>query len=218
MAGIVRHERGQPRLYLIRHAAVDGTDGRCIGQTDLPLGGSGRAQCDRLAAVWQPPAESIVWCSDLTRATQTAHALAARWRLDPSSFNVDADLRECSFGEWDGRAWAEIEATDGARLGAWMQEWRTMRPPGGESLPDVATRARRMLHRIVSRSAASHVVIAHAGVLRAMLCEITGAPESAAFGFAVPHAHVSAVTVTSSPDQGRMHGTLDWLNGFLPRS
>ena len=201
-------------LFLIRHGVADGTEGRCIGQKDVPLSAIGREQCARLSHAWRPPEQCTVWCSDLTRAHETALLLAAHWSVPSHTLRVDAELRECSFGEWDGRTWDDIQAADKARLDAWMHDWSTVSPPRGESLPVFAARVRVALARVWASEGSHHVIVAHAGVLRAMLCQLTGAPDASAFHFAMPHAHVSAVTLSGLSPEGELQGSLDWLNAY----
>ena len=136
--------------------------------------------------------------------------------MNPASIRIDSALRECSFGDWDGCAWADIEGTDHARLDAWMHGWDTVKPPGGEALPEFAARVQAVLDRMIGSDATSHVVVAHAGVLRTILCRVTGAPDTAAFNFAVPHAHVTAVMMHASPRAGSACGSLEWLNAYPP--
>jgi len=214
LAGIMSIGTSPKTLFLIRHGVAEGIEGRCIGQTDVPLSAIGREQCARLSRTWRPPEQSTIWCSDLTRAHDTALLLAAHWSLPSHTFRVDALLRECSFGEWDGRTWDDIQATDQQRLDAWMNEWGTAMPPGGESLPAFTARIRVALERVASSEGSHHVIVAHAGVLRAMLCQLTGAPDASAFQFAMPHAHVSAVTTSGLSPEGVVQGSLDWLNAF----
>jgi broad specificity phosphatase PhoE len=206
---------GPRRVFLIRHGLGEQTEGRCVGHTDVPLSAAGRAQCERLAAVWSPPGGSRLWCSDLTRAAESAAILHAAWRSRVTAVQVDSGLRECSFGEWDGRTWAEIEALDGSRLEEWMRDWKVVAPPGGETMQALSARAVRVLSQIVRSEVMSHVVVAHAGVLRAMLCHVSGAPAEEAFAWSMPHAHVSAVTLRGSIAQpGRVEGTVEWLHAF----
>lgn len=210
-------ERDTRRLFLIRHGSASATEGRCIGHTDVPLSELGREQCRRLAAAWSPPRGTRVWCSDLSRASESAALLSAAWGTLVTTTVVEPGLRECSFGEWEGRSWAELEASDGIRLAAWMSDWTSAAPPDGESLPALSARAMEMLRRIVDSDATTHVVVAHAGLLRAMLCHVTGAPPGGAFAWSMPHAHVSAVTLRrSSMLPGRLDGTVDWVHAFPP--
>ncbi len=206
-------------IYLIRHGAADGVMGRCIGHTDVVLSDEGRAQCAALALAWRPPAGSVLWCSDLARAHASARSLAESWGMTSTPLRLDAALRECAFGEWDGRTWADIESADAVRLNTWMRDWTTVAPPGGESLPMFANRVRTALTRIAESDGTHHVIVSHAGVLRAMLCHILGAPHSAAFGWAMPYARVSAVTVSAAlAETDLVRGTVNWLNAFPPPS
>ena len=202
-------------LYLIRHGVADSVSGRCIGHTDAPLSAEGLAQCARLALAWNPPSDAVVWSSDLSRAHDSACALLDAWALPRTRLRSTASLRECSFGAWDGRTWAELEATDGARLDHWMRDWQSVAPPDGESLPEFADRVRTALHRIAATDPVSHVIVAHAGTLRAILCTILDAPDSAGFSWAMPHAHVSRVTMVVPVSTGdAIRGTVEWLHAF----
>ena len=202
-------------LYLIRHGAAEGVAGRCIGQTDVTLSDEGRTQCLTLAQAWRPPDGSVLWCSDLLRAQESAQVMAESWVMASAPSCIEPDLRECAFGEWEGRTWVDIESADGARLDAWMRDWTTMAPPGGESLPRFAARVGRVLAHIARSAGGHHVIVSHAGVLRAMLCLVIGAPQSAAFAWAMPHAHVSAVTVIpSSAGSDAVRGSVEWLHAF----
>lgn len=202
-------------LYLIRHGVADSVSGRCIGHTNAPLSAEGFAQCTTLARAWTPPSDAVVWSSDLSRAHDSACALLDAWGLPRTRLHGDAALRECSFGAWDGRTWAELEASDGARLDHWMRDWQSVAPPDGESLLEFADRVRTALFRIAATDGASHVIVAHAGTLRAILCTVLNAPDSACFAWAMPHAHVSRVTmVVPATAADAIRGTVEWLHAF----
>ena len=77
----------------------------------------------------------------------------------------DERLREFDFGAWEGVPWDNIPRSE---LDAWATDFFHARPHGGESV--------RMLHERVGaaiadyrRSGASHVVVTHAGVIKAAL-------------------------------------------------
>lgn len=202
-------------LYLIRHGIADGVEGRCIGHTDVPLSGNGRAQCAALARVWRPPADATIWSSDLARARDSARVFSQSWGRSEDDVRIDAALRECAFGEWDGHTWAEIEARDALRLERWMRDWSTEAPPGGESLPMLVERVRGALRAITGiTESTNHVIVSHAGVLRATLSLVLGAPDTAAFNWAMPHAHVSAVRMSRVGNDGMVGGSVEWLHAF----
>src|SRR5689334_17090678 len=123
-------------LVLVRHGHVERTSGRCVGHTDVALSATGGAQIERLADGWAH-VPTMLYASDLARASSSAAILCDRWGLTPC---LDARLRELSFGAWDGRTWDEIHARDAGRLDAWAGDWVGTRPPDGESFVDLMRR------------------------------------------------------------------------------
>lgn len=195
-------------LVLVRHGRPNGADGLCLGHHDLALADAGRPALERLAAEWRGDAEAgraavplpgRLVASDLARARGSAEVLGTAFGLDGEA---DARLREMDFGAWDGRAWAEIEAADGARLGAWMADWAAAPAPGGEAFPDVAARTAAWLAdlRAGPAPAAPVLVVAHSGSIRALLCEAMGWPLAQAFRVRVEYARATAVRVAAPAD------------------
>src|SRR5690349_7670986 len=92
-----------------RHGNTDRNAGnRVQGQTDVPLNELGRQQAVDAAEllVRLPPAAIVA--SDLSRAADTAAALAA---LTGLSVSYDERLRERSFGQWQGLTMAKVART-----------------------------------------------------------------------------------------------------------
>ena len=95
-------------LLLVRHAeALGNTEGRFIGQTDVPLTDTGHDQVARLTErLVRLPIARIV-SSDLQRCRNTVAPTARRLDME---VQIDDRLREISNGEWNGRLPEEIEA------------------------------------------------------------------------------------------------------------
>ena len=89
----------ESRLWLVRHAPVDGPVG-VIHAPDAPadLGNTSRLQALRA----QLPAACAAYCSPARRTVETAAAL----HLDPIT---EPSFREQGFGAWTGRRHGEIE-------------------------------------------------------------------------------------------------------------
>jgi alpha-ribazole phosphatase len=193
------------KLALIRHGAAGGTVGRCIGRTDVALSRAGVMSIQRLAAAWYtegdagvlPPPTRIL-SSDLARARVSAGGLAAELRLP---VELDPRLREVDFGTWDGRSWVDIEREEGAHLAAWMEHWVSARPPAGESFSDLRRRVGHWYQELGGQPGTAEngtiAVVTHAGVIRALLCNLLR--WSAPWAFRVS---ISPASVTGMLDEG----------------
>lgn len=159
-------------ILLLRHAqSTWNAEGRWQGQADPPLSDEGRVQAAALAARLADAEAGLrpagIYASDLTRAVETARAVARDLGLEP---RFDARLREWHVGEWAGHTpdvvkqrWPE----DLARLRAGDLD---VAPGGGESGHALMARVRAALGAI----AAAHpdeqvVVVTHLGVARSLV-------------------------------------------------
>ena len=191
------------KLVLVRHGVAEGADGFCVGHRDLGLSARGADDIRRLAAAWQGVTArntaaigvpSRIVASDLRRAADSASVLAVPWK---ATVEVDPRLREMDFGEWDGHTWHALQARDGERLQAWMEDWVDTRAPGGESFADVAIRVAEWIDECRAREDDQAVVlaVAHAGAIRAVLCHLLRWPLDHAFQVRIDHARVTALSV-----------------------
>ena len=168
------------RYYLARHGVTDWNKAmRFQGHADIPLDAEGRQQAQklgaRLAALSAPPV--AVYSSDLSRARDTAEAIAA-----PLGLTVVAtpDLRETFLGAWEGLSRAEIEARgEGALLAAYQQDSLVNRPPNSEPLEAVWERMNRAWNEIRATKPGGPVaIVGHGGSLRTLICAALAAPIS----------------------------------------
>jgi broad specificity phosphatase PhoE len=142
-----------PQLFLVRHCEPALT-GVLLGQCDPPLSKRGREQA---AAIFLDVA--IVYTSPLCRARETAELIARGARIE-----VVDELKEISYGSWDGRRWAEIEAEDPELAARKHADWRNVAVPGAELWNDFETRVRAAFAKI-GKGSTPAAVVAHAGVL-----------------------------------------------------
>lgn len=96
------------RLIVWRHGNTDWNAGsRVQGQTDVPLNDLGRRQAVDAAELLVRMRPDAIVASDLSRAFDTAAALAA---LTGLTISTDERLRERFFGEWQGLTMTEVAA------------------------------------------------------------------------------------------------------------
>jgi alpha-ribazole phosphatase len=161
----------QAAIFLVRHPAVAGSEGRCYGRLDLPLAAPTHARIAAVATEIRThlPPHFQVWSSPLQRCLALANALAA-----PDAARIHPDLREMNFGAWEGLDWADIPR---AELDAWALDITGYAPPGGESAQALQARALTALQEIRAHpSPLPRVCVTHAGVIRALVAAQRGLP------------------------------------------
>jgi broad specificity phosphatase PhoE len=153
-----------PKLYVIRHGEPS-LSGVFLGRTDPPLSEAGRRDAHaRLARL----AVSMVWCSPLRRARETAEAIDA-------PLAIVEELAEVAMGDWEGRNWREVERTHPAVAARKEKAWFEIEAPGGEPWSSVRDRVARALHRVRSGPFPA-AVVAHGGVNAEICYQLTGRP------------------------------------------
>jgi len=93
-------------ILLVRHAHTD-MAGRFCGHADPDLSQLGQQQLQEIVQRIGKWPFTKVYSSSLMRARRTAEAVAASRCLE---INIRSGLDEISFGAWEGKSWAEIEA------------------------------------------------------------------------------------------------------------
>ena len=115
-----------------------------------------------------------MYSSPLSRALDTATAIAARHRLPVVT--VDA-LKEINLGNWEGLTIDEVAARHPARLAARRVDPLHVAPEGGETIADVHARVLPAIRAIVAAHPGETVaVVAQGAVNKAVLLDVLGAP------------------------------------------
>jgi broad specificity phosphatase PhoE len=158
-------------VLLARHGVTDwGCEGRRQGQADPPLNAFGRAQASALADRLGSVALAAVYASDLRRALETAHVVAAGRALPIVSMS---ELREADAGSWTGLTRAEVDARFPAgrlRRRRGFEGWE-----GGETYGDLAARVIPVVRAIAARHVGENVlVVTHDGPIRVITASAVG--------------------------------------------
>ena len=170
-------------LYLIRHPRPDIAPDVCYGRSDVALAEDPHAVANRLRPLL--PADAACYSSPLSRARLLAEALATP--------QIDARLAEIDFGDWEMQTFAAI----GAGIDDWQRDPLGFRPPGGESLRDLALRVGGWLAEAQGRHTPGKavVVVAHGGPLRVIAGTLLGVPAERWLGLDFACGHLSRIDV-----------------------
>jgi probable phosphoglycerate mutase len=152
------------RILAIRHGETAwNLQARIQGHRDIPLNGQGQAQARRLTSALAGEAIDAIYCSDLLRARQTAAGVATATGL---AVQLDAGLRERSFGIFEGLTWSEIALGWPAQSERWRARDASFGAEGGETLTDFYARSLACLERLAqAHPGQTVVVVTHGGVL-----------------------------------------------------
>jgi alpha-ribazole phosphatase/probable phosphoglycerate mutase len=208
------------RLLLIRHAQPrEEARGRCYGTLDIGLSARGQRRAQLLARTLDRIALSAIYSSPCLRAIETAAPLAAVHELRPI---IDEALREIDFGDLEGRSYEEIQDSYPEVYWQWMQAPTLVQFPGGESYARLRRRALAAMESIRARHPGeTAAVVAHGGVLRAMLADCLSMPDEAIFRLDQSYGAISIVDWIDSVPLVRLLNAQATMvaskrRGFLP--
>lgn len=161
------------RILLIRHCESLHAGERYIGSTDTPLTPTGEEQARKLGARLGHVPMDRVLASPSRRVLDTAASAVQGSGLP---VEVDADLREVDFGQWEGLSFGEIEQKDPDMVAEWARGGSDFCFPGGERLSAFGERVRRAGDRLANLPEERILAVTHGGVIRFMLCHFLGLP------------------------------------------
>jgi broad specificity phosphatase PhoE len=171
------------RLWIVRHGPTEwSTAGKHTGSTDIPLTDEGEREAtalrDRLAGVHF----GLVLTSPLQRARRTAELAGF-----PDA-EVEPRAVEWDYGDYEGRTRAEIRR----QVPGWSP-WTHPDMPHGETLAQVAARARAVVDRVRAAGASDVLLFAHGHLLRMVAVSWIDAPSELAWRLPLEPAHLSVL-------------------------
>jgi broad specificity phosphatase PhoE len=147
-------------FWFLRHGETDwNAQGLSQGNVDIPLNATGIAQAHAAAALMRNRGIAAIVASPLSRAQDTAQAVADVLGLP---VELDEGLREVAFG-----------AQEGQPMTAWFSDWVAgdYTPDDAESFAALRARAVAAINRALARPAPV-LVVAHGALFRALRAEM----------------------------------------------
>ncbi|TWP34408.1 histidine phosphatase family protein [Leekyejoonella antrihumi] len=197
----------QPRRLIIWRHGQTGHNARGVwqGQHDVPLSKKGLRQADEAAkhlAAYKPV--EIV-ASDLSRAASTAQALS---NVTGVPVTYDARMREIDVGQWSGLDSAQVRSRYGDVLDRVDQGEDLQRGETGETVAQVARRAREAADELIGRLPVGEcaVIASHGVTSRALAASLVGMDQHTAWTSLVGMGNCRWTTLVESRTGWRIEG------------
>ena len=150
-------------LTAIRHPRTDVEKGLCYGQLDVPLANGWEKET--LSAVKALTGNyDVITTSDLSRC-QLPGELIQKVLYPNLDFQSTSNLRELSFGSWEGRNWNAIAPHESMY---WTEDLDNECPPNGEYLHQLWNRVFSHLEGLLLGNYKHPLIVTHAGVIRSI--------------------------------------------------
>ncbi len=161
------------RVIFVRHGETEyNVESRYQGHTDTNLSELGKQQAAAVAERLRYTDIAAIYASDLSRASETACAIASFHDLPVQG---DESLRECAFGEWEGLTVTQIAERYPELYRNYLMDSVTHRAPGGERLEQLQARVVCTINRLAElHPDDTVVVVTHGGPIRAFFCHAFG--------------------------------------------
>jgi probable phosphoglycerate mutase len=157
------------RIYLVRHGTTEWNKEEIFrGRFDCELNDTGLGEARALDGYFRDVLIDSIYSSPLSRATETAEAIATPKGLTviPDQAFIDLD-----YGEWQGLALKEVEEKYPDLYRLWRERPQEVAFPGGESLARVRARAWEGLGRVVGENSEKAIlIVSHRVITKVLIC------------------------------------------------
>ena len=182
-------------IIIVRHGRTEfNAAGRLQGRTDNPLDEVGLAQAEAVATYLAPEllSDTLIVCSPLLRARQTATAIA---KGVGASLEIDERWIELDYGAFEGLRQSEVPTN------VW-REWRSdsnFAAPQGESLNQVQQRVAdacaELAQRLDGRTA---VVVSHVSPIKSAVAWALGVDVSVGWKTQLATASITRLAISAN--------------------
>lgn len=184
------------KIYIIRHCEPQFLNNIpiCIGKTDIPLSEKGINKAKELKNYFSNINLKSIYSSPLARAKKTAEIIAD----NKISVEIKNDFSEFNIGKWDGMSFADIKEIYPKEYKDRGEDLENYIVEGGESMAMCRNRALKELWNTIEKSNGNIIIVAHAGVNRAIISSLLGISIKESFLFRHDYGSVNTVIYDGS--------------------
>lgn len=158
------------KVLVIRHGESEANrQGTWQGQSDSPLSTRGRKQAESLAKRLGSWTFDAAYCSDLTRAVQTAKAVTQH-------VQTAAHWREIDVGAWEGLTRSQVLERFPEEIAAVKRGDQSVKLGGGESWTELHARVDRAWSHLTDAHplGTQVLLVVHGGVIKSLVAGVLG--------------------------------------------
>ncbi len=161
------------RLYLLRHGETTFSMSRGFcGALDVDLTEHGYEMAQAFADEYKSLDWEAIYCSPMKRTQVTATPISKATGLE---LKLREGLRECNYGDWEGKSKEEVRQAFPDDNYDWMTEPAWNPPTAGETAVEIRNRAMTVVAEIEETYSEGNVlVVSHRTTLRIVLCSLLG--------------------------------------------
>ena len=164
-------------VFLVRHGRTGWNKEQVFrGHKDVPLDEVGREEARLVGERLKREGIKAVFSSPLSRARETAEAVARSHNVE---VQIVEGLIDLHFGDWEGLSLKEVQKQYSDLYAQWQGAPHKVIFPGGEGLAAVRSRAIKAVEKIVERHPQEAVaLVSHRVVLKVLICALLGLDNS----------------------------------------
>lgn len=180
------------KIFLIRHCEpqLPKDVSICLCNKDIPLSIDGIAEAERLKECFSTICLNSIYSSPLVRARNTAEIISDK----KTNVKIKKGFSEFNIGKWDGMSFAKIKEKYPLEYKERGEDLENYIVEGGESMAACQERAIKELNNTLCESTGDILIVAHAGVNRAIISKILGIGIKDSFTFRNKYGSINILT------------------------
>ncbi len=203
------------RILFVRHGETDwNSQLRFQGSIDIPLNRTGEDQAFRLSVRlrnWNP---DRCFSSPQIRALKTAKIVTESLDRVCQPEPLE-DLREISFGVWEGQPIGDIMKNYGDDYLRWREDPSAWCPPEAEEFQSVQARVGDAIGFILDQPGDRFLVVAHGGTIRAAISSLFGLPAASVWKIRLGNCALTGVSFWEG--RPNLHFINDCVHSNVPK-
>ena len=165
------------RVYVVRHGQTAWNLEEVFrGRADIPLDDTGKKEVHLAGEALKDETLHAIYSSPLSRSMETAENIAKFQNIPVTPLEAIIDI---SYGEWEGKALAEVREKSPELYDLWLREPHNVRFPRGETLDEVRKRTMEAVEKLTARHQNENIaLVAHRVPNKVICCALLGIDNS----------------------------------------